>query len=209
MSRITKLISRLQTTASESQNVEYDESARATLLQLSRELTASLQAPDEVCSLLAFSGGAFMCVRLADELKVFDLLCESSPRTTSDLSSSTGAEFGLIVRLLRTLAGMGFVAQLDVDLYGPTAVTRQMTMSSVRAGVKFFHEESVPSVRMAPEYFRLNGWRLPTSMVDGPYQFAEGTEDDPFTHMSKKPGRNLQDQPTCTGCVPTDAVPQE
>jgi len=54
-SHTTTLISKLQTTASNSQNIEHDEATRATLLQLSRELTASLQAPDEVCSLLAFS----------------------------------------------------------------------------------------------------------------------------------------------------------
>ncbi len=130
-----------------------------------------------------------MCVRLADELRLFDLLCEQSPRTTVSLAEISGAEHGLVVRVLRTLAGMGFVAQLDSGEYGPTAVTRQMTMRSVRAGDKFFHEESLPSVRQAPEYFRQNGRRLPRSMTDGPYQFAEGTGDDPFTWMSKKPGK--------------------
>lgn len=129
-----------------------------------------------------------MCVRLADELKIFDMLSDRSPRTVADLATFTGAEEGLIRRILRTLAGMGFVAQLSRDEYAATAISKQMTMPNVRAGVKFFHEESLSSVRHAPEYFKQNGWRLPRSMNDGPYQYAEGTTDDPFTHMSKKPG---------------------
>lgn len=129
-----------------------------------------------------------MCVRIADELKIFDLLSERSPRAVSELSSVTSAEEGLIRRLLRTLAGMGFVAQVSKHEYAATDVSQQMTMRSVRAGIKFFYEESLPSVRHAPEYFKQNGWRLPKSMTDGPYQFAEGTSEDPFTHMSRKPG---------------------
>lgn len=129
-----------------------------------------------------------MCVRLADELKIFDLLCEHSPRTVAEIAKLTGAEEGLVRRILRTLAGMGFVAQLSRDEYAATAVSKQMTIRNVRAGVRFFHEESLPSVRHAPEYFKQNGWKLPKTMTDGPYQFAEGTTDDPFTHMSKKPG---------------------
>lgn len=109
-----------------------------------------------------------MCVRVADDLHLFDLLCESSPRTVQDLSQITEAQPSLIRRLLRTLAGMGFVTQLDGESYSPNKVSRQMVMRSVRAGVKFFHEESLPSVRYAPEYFRKNGYRLPRSMNDGP-----------------------------------------
>jgi DNA-binding IclR family transcriptional regulator len=109
-----------------------------------------------------------MCVRVADDLRLFDLLCETSPRTVNELANTTNAEPGLIRRILRTLAGMGFVAQLDSESYGPTRISQQMVMRSVRAGVKFFHEESLPSVRHAPEYFKKNGYRLPRSMTDGP-----------------------------------------
>lgn len=129
-----------------------------------------------------------MCVRVADEFDIFELLCDKSPRTTAELASITNAEESLIRRILRTLAGIGFVAQNSKDDYSATAVSQQMTMRSVRAGVKFFHEESLVSVRYAPDYFKQNGRQLPKSMTDGPYQFAEGTTDDPFTHMSKKPG---------------------
>jgi DNA-binding IclR family transcriptional regulator len=109
-----------------------------------------------------------MCVRVADDLRLFELLCESNPRTVEELASTTTAEPALIRRVLRTLASIGFVAQLGSENYGPTAISKQMVMRSVRAGVKFFHEESLPSVRHAPEFFKQNGYRLPRTMNDGP-----------------------------------------
>jgi hypothetical protein len=45
----------MQSLASGTQRVEDDQDTRAKMLQLSRELTASLEQPDEVVSLVAFS----------------------------------------------------------------------------------------------------------------------------------------------------------
>jgi hypothetical protein len=54
-SDVAALISRMHSLASGTQRVEDDQDARAKMLQLSRELTASLEQPDEVVSLVAFS----------------------------------------------------------------------------------------------------------------------------------------------------------
>lgn len=49
------LLARMQRLASMTQRVEDDQNIRAQILQLNRELTATLEQPDEVVSLLAFS----------------------------------------------------------------------------------------------------------------------------------------------------------
>jgi hypothetical protein len=54
-SDVATLLSRIQSLASGTQRIEDDQDARAKMLQLSRELTASLEQPDEVVSLVAFS----------------------------------------------------------------------------------------------------------------------------------------------------------
>lgn len=54
-SGVTALLARMQGVASSSEDMDNDQNARAALLQLSRELTASLEQPDEVVSLVAFS----------------------------------------------------------------------------------------------------------------------------------------------------------
>jgi hypothetical protein len=54
-SDVAGLLARMQCLASMTQRVEDDQNIRAQLLQLSRELTATLEQPDEVVSLVAFS----------------------------------------------------------------------------------------------------------------------------------------------------------
>lgn len=55
VSDVAGLLARMQCLASTTQRVEGDQSIRAQMLQLSMELTAALQQPDEVVSLVAFS----------------------------------------------------------------------------------------------------------------------------------------------------------
>jgi hypothetical protein len=54
-SDVATLLSRIQYLTSRTQRIEDDQDTRAKLLQSSRELTTSLEQPDEVVSLVAFS----------------------------------------------------------------------------------------------------------------------------------------------------------
>jgi hypothetical protein len=54
-SDVADLLSRIQCLASTTGRIEDDQTIRAQILQLSRELIATLQQPDEVVSLVAFS----------------------------------------------------------------------------------------------------------------------------------------------------------
>ena len=87
-----------------------------------------------------------MCVRLANDLRLFDLLVEQSPRSYAELAKATGAEEGLLIRIFRTLVGMGFVQQAGKDEVAANAVSRQMTKASVRAGVDFLCDSFEPSL---------------------------------------------------------------
>ena len=129
-----------------------------------------------------------MCVRLANDLLLFDRLCGKSPQSITELSQATGAENGLVSRLLRSLSGMGFVRQVSATEYTATAVSEQMTKPSVRAGVKYFYDQGLPVLEHVPAYFRANGYRLPCGMTGGPFQFAHNTTEDCYTYWSKQPG---------------------
>lgn len=143
---VAHLIERINTISSNaSDDALHDETARAALLQASRELTVALQQPDEVVSVLAYiSGGGNMCVRLAVDLEIFDQLdLAESPMTAEKLARKSKAEPALIRRILRALVGMGFAANAttaDGNLaFVPTAVTRHMTKPSVKAGIRFLY----------------------------------------------------------------------
>lgn len=80
-------------------------------------------------------GGRFMCVRVALGLGLFDILVEKSPQTVSEIASLSRGEELLILRLLRSLAAMGFVSEVGEDTFAATPVTKALTIAHVKAGV--------------------------------------------------------------------------
>ena len=78
-----------------------------------------------------------MAVRVADDLKLYDILVEHGSRTAQEMADATGAELLLVVRIMRVLVSMRLAGQSDKLTYIPTPGTKQMTLPSVRAGVKF------------------------------------------------------------------------
>lgn len=80
-----------------------------------------------------------MCVRVADDLKLFDILSERAPQsmTVKTIATISGAQEQLLLRLLRTLAGMGFVRQTGKEEFTATPVSIHMTNANVRAGVRY------------------------------------------------------------------------
>jgi len=80
-----------------------------------------------------------MCVRVADDLKLFEILSERAPHSVDvkAIAVVSGAQEQLLLRLLRTLAGMGFARQTGVEEFAATPVSTHMTKASVRAGVRY------------------------------------------------------------------------
>ncbi|PYH85720.1 methyltransferase [Aspergillus uvarum CBS 121591] len=69
-----------------------------------------------------------MCVRIAIDLEIFTTLTERGcPTRLEELAAVKGADPILTERVLRILTGIGYVAEHDVRVYIPTAMTRQMT----------------------------------------------------------------------------------
>ena len=73
------------------------------------------------------------------------MLAEKSPRAAGELATATGAEHLFIVRIMRALVGMGFAAQVGKEAYAETQASHQMTLPSVRAGIRwaFVHQDAV------------------------------------------------------------------
>lgn len=145
---VSQLLKEAQSLVSESSNVLQDGVARASLLRVCRNLTLAVEEPDELVSNVAFSGGRNMCVRVADDLKMFDLIAER-PRTSHELAELTGADEILIIRIMRTLVATGFAAQDGKLTYSATLGTKQLVLPSVRAGVRCMWVSALASYQNA------------------------------------------------------------
>lgn len=214
---VSRLIERIKSISSNaSGGVLRDEGARTSLIQASRELTIALEPPYEVASRVALiSGGGNMCVRLAVYLDLFDqLTLADQPASPEQLAVQSQADPALVRRMLRVLAGMGFVGETVTadrkQAFVATAVTKHMTTESVKAGIWFLYVvmiacssqydmfakylhlsltiQGFPILAKAPAYFKSNGFNLPQGQSDGPFNFAEDTPEDCFTFWSKQLG---------------------
>lgn len=144
--KLQALLQEASSLASSSNDLAGDEKTRTSLLRLCQQATGLLEQPDEKVAHLAHVGGHQLCVRIADDLDLFRTLCER-PHTARELADATGADEKLIVRVLRVLSAVGFAAHEGNGRYGPTRTSQQMTMRSVRAGMKLkYVQSSTPSI---------------------------------------------------------------
>lgn len=162
-SSISNITSRIQGLTSKGVDIQNDLAAQAALLQLSQELLATVQSPNDIISSMAYSvrvsksgkglvihslltasqGVRNATIRTSIDLGLFDILSADGPVAVAEVASKTGAETELILRLLRALDGMGFAKQVDTDSFAATPVSRQMTLPNIQAGVRFLYAQAL------------------------------------------------------------------
>ncbi|KAI9757584.1 MAG: hypothetical protein M4579_003396 [Chaenotheca gracillima] len=129
-----------------------------------------------------------MCLRLAIDLRWFEILAQKSPRSTAELARLSDCDESLVVRFMRNLAPGGFVSEVGTGLFAATSLTRALTKPHVQAGVIHWYDQSLPVLATAPSYFKKRGYRPPESSTAGPLQFANGTSLDTYQYWETLPG---------------------
>lgn len=129
-----------------------------------------------------------MAVRVSHDLDLFNLLVQE-PRTVADMAKLTGAEHQLVLRLARTLCSLGLITQLGTEKYGASAVTKQLTRPSVKAGMIILYDGAFDTLHKTPEWFQKNGYIIPKSTTDTPYQYTHNTDLAYYPHLLTIPGR--------------------
>ncbi|KAI0839341.1 sterigmatocystin 8-O-methyltransferase [Hypoxylon sp. FL0890] len=162
--------------------------AKDEALQLSRQLTASLEQPENAAVDLAFSPFIAIAARIAVNLDLFKrILLHNGPITSQELASQSGAEELLIVRILRPLASVRFVKEVDERTWEATAITKAMATEEIAAGHRMVGEMIVGAATKAPKWFKEAGYRCPTDPRDGLMQYAFQTKLTTFQLFSSMP----------------------
>ncbi|KAK1069941.1 hypothetical protein LTR74_004572 [Friedmanniomyces endolithicus] len=173
---IRHLIEKLHSSATPGDDLYSDQKTRLELLGAAQGLLAALTRPDEAVASITHGAGRHMCLQVANDLGLFDLIAAKS-RSAHEMASATGADEKLIVRIMRMMVAIGFVEQSGDRVYSATPMTRVMTLPSVKAGVEHTLE-GLDILQSTPEYLKKNGYHLPRTMTDTPFQFARKTELD-------------------------------
>ncbi|KAK8085556.1 O-methyltransferase [Apiospora hydei] len=155
--------------------------SREDLIDLSQSLVAALEIPSEFIQRSFWSEPAKSAhIRLAVDVNLFQHLREAGAcgLTPESLSHKTGLDVPLLQRILRHLTATKLVAFQDGKWRG-TPLTDGLAEQRYQHSIAFCYDVARPSFNGFPAYFRETGYRQPTSLTDGPFQAAHGT-DLPF-----------------------------
>ncbi|KAI2466043.1 putative O-methyltransferase [Annulohypoxylon bovei var. microspora] len=162
--------------------------ARSEALQLSKQLTTSLEEPKDAAVHLAFSPLIVIAARMAVNLDLFKfILTYDGPITSQKLATLSGGEELLIIRVLRPMAAIGFVKEVGERTWEATPITEAMTIEGISAGHRVIGEMVMGAATKAPKWLKESGQRCPINPHDGFMQYAFQTKLNIFQLLSTMP----------------------
>ncbi|KAI9703066.1 MAG: hypothetical protein M1820_005938 [Bogoriella megaspora] len=164
--------------------------AREQLINLGHALVSSLELPSETIQRIGWAEPARAAhCRIAVELDFFTILRESGEGGISakDLASKAGADQELTARILKHLVATNIVGEKGTDVYVATPLTTALTEEKYRDGIIYTYDVAGPSFRALPEYLKSINYAHPTSLTDGPFQYAHKTQLPFFAWLDQNP----------------------
>ncbi|KAJ5247869.1 hypothetical protein N7468_002852 [Penicillium chermesinum] len=166
---------------------------RQDLLQACEKLRDKLEKPSDTIVRLAFSGHQLVVLRLAADLKLFDVMALEAGQSLDGsvnlhaLAEKTPAEPLLLTRIMRFLAAMGAVHEIRPQVYSPAPLAADLVSSSPLSAALIHCTHFMSVLSKLPEYFNEKGWKSPHDAHDGPFQFALGSSQHYFEFLSSNP----------------------
>ncbi|KAL8670613.1 MAG: hypothetical protein Q9168_004862 [Polycauliona sp. 1 TL-2023] len=150
---------------------------RQDLQGLTKQLGFALETPFETMNRLVILPFQHAVVRVAIDLKLFASVEEAgaSGRNVDEIEADTGVDAILLLRLLRTLAAIGLLRQVDEQHWAATNLTHSCTNPTVESGLKFMFDFIGPVFQSLPPSLAKRKYRCPTA-TEGPLQDAYDTK---------------------------------
>ena len=172
-SRIDTLASQLQALTAEVQN---DDVARKRLLGTTLAATGQLETPLEAVWKIIMSPHAPSALMSLIKMGFVEQLAKATaPMSSAELSKATGADQILIVRLCRPLIPQGIIAEVDIELYAATPITKLLTDPVILGGYTFMFSCPTHALSQMPQYLQDNHWKN-VNGYPGPFQAAKNTK---------------------------------
>lgn len=166
--------------------------AREALLTTAQRLIASLQHPTENALQLLWAQPTHLSiVRLGVEMHLFAAMHDTPP--AGDPSAIIAARCVprgtvdpvLVARMLRHLAAMGTVTETSADTFAPTPTSRAYAQDKYRDTILYIVDDYQPALDVVPAFFKANGFQIPTSSTQAPFQAAFKEEVHYFEYFDR------------------------
>ncbi|PWY74331.1 S-adenosyl-L-methionine-dependent methyltransferase [Aspergillus heteromorphus CBS 117.55] len=146
------------------------------LLGLIDKLRLAVETPTETVLRLIYQPPQNAALRTVMDLGIFPLLMANGKRGVSavELAERTGAERGLVVRLMRVITALGLCASPEFELYFANDKTPVLTQPIGRDGIPCIYDLTLPTLSQLPTYFREHSYLTPKEYSKSPMQWAVG-----------------------------------
>lgn len=130
---------------------------------------------------------ATSAVRIAMAMGVFQKLPDRGSLTVQEMAAAAHADTDLMLRVLRALASVNVLKQVDLDSYAHTSMSRIWSSGHARASFRFKDEVYLTQSKLSA-YFDERGFKNVTDHLDTPWGYARGVKGvDPFTLLARYP----------------------
>ncbi|KAF2134805.1 putative hydroxyindole O-methyltransferase, partial [Dothidotthia symphoricarpi CBS 119687] len=163
--------------------------SRESLIELSRELVATLEIPSEFLQRSFWAEPALSAhCKLAVEVKLFQHLKDAgeSGITSEDLAQKTGVDVLLLRRIMRHLTAMKLVYFSNSKFHG-TPLSHGLAADNYQKSIDFCYDVARPSFEGLPRFLKDTNYKMPTSITAGPFQAAHGTNLALFDWLDATP----------------------
>ncbi|RTE85342.1 hypothetical protein BHE90_000116 [Fusarium euwallaceae] len=157
--------------------------ARHELLIKARTLVQSLETPRETMIKHTWAQtGAIAGLSFGVETGLWKLMAKNGdrPQKVSELAANLAVDPLLLSRLMRHLGAMGYITEVDVDVYKPTNYAKAMSIPIISDGYLAILSCTSQGPIKFHEYSRERGFVNPTNAKDTPLMDAYGTDMDMF-----------------------------
>ncbi|KAK9329117.1 S-adenosyl-L-methionine-dependent methyltransferase [Lipomyces starkeyi] len=164
-----------------------DEAGRKKILDTLREVSYSLESPQDSAQRIMYLQLMVPMVRVGCDLNLFNILAESpTPLTVEALSQTTGTAPTLLGRILRYLASNGVIKETDKDTFTKNSITETFTLPGFAGGIYHYHDSIGPAIQALPDFLKETKYQDITSVVNTPLQKAWNTELPAFIWVQTK-----------------------
>ncbi|RAK96778.1 O-methyltransferase [Aspergillus ibericus CBS 121593] len=184
---ILSLVEDIKQTALQDQSPGRSAESHFQLLGLIDKLRLAVETPTETVLRLIYQPPQNAALRTIMDLGIFPLLVEQNKRglSATELARRTGAERGLIVRLMRVMTALGLCASHESEVYIATEKTAVMTQPIGRDGIPCIYDLTMPTLAKLPDYFREHHYISPKEYSRSPMQWAVGQSQFEWLAQSK------------------------
>jgi demethylsterigmatocystin 6-O-methyltransferase len=165
-----------------------DEPVRKRILQAATRIVPEISKPEDTAQRIVYTSLEVMAARIGNNLGLFHKLIESkNPLTTKDIAESKGVETPVVERLLKFIASMGMIKEVDVNTWGPSTFTEHMIIPGIEQGVNHNFDNLGSAFLAGPSYLERTKYRTPQDIKDSAFSQARGIDKNIFQWFSENP----------------------